>query len=261
MFIHSLSPVAFSFGSFAVKWYGLSYVMGLLGAWLGVRRFVRRDYPHLSSTHLDDLFSWMVLGMLVGGRLGYALFYEPEMFLSPWHLLEVWKGGMSFHGAVMGIALTGLYSCKRLGFSSRYIADRVALFAPFGIFLGRIANFINAEHYGRETTMPWGVIFSTVDQIQRHPSQIYEALCEGMFLWLLLAILYYFYQIHHKKGALLGVFLLGYSVARWICEYFRVPDGYFLNLTYGQFLCIPLIVAGILLLVKRVDVKNHALSS
>lgn len=250
-FIHSFSPVAIDFGFFQIKWYGIAYVIGLVFAWMGIRRMVVRDYPQVPLSHLDDLFSWMVLGLLLGGRLGYAAFYEPKLFVSPADLLKVWQGGMSFHGAVIGIAIAGIYFSRRLGFSTRYIADRIALFAPFGIFLGRMANFINSEHVGYPTDMPWAVVFPAVDNLPRHPSQIYEALLEGLVLWAFLGVLSYFYKLEQRcKGALFGAFLLGYAAARWICEYYRVPDGYFMNLTYGQFLGIPLAIAGVLFLVR-----------
>lgn len=261
-FVHTISPIAVSLGFFDIKWYGISYVLGLLVTWAGIRRMAARDYPRVPLTNLDDLFSWMVIGLLLGGRLGYAAFYEPQIFLQPLDLLKVWEGGMSFHGAVLGIAIAGIYSSRRVGFSTRYIADRIALFAPFGIFLGRIANFINSEHVGYPTDLPWAVVFPLIDNVPRHPSQLYEALFEGLFLWALLGVLYYFYELDKRqKGGLFGVFLLGYAVARWVCEYYRMPDGYFLGLTYGQFLSIPLAIAGLLFLLRGQTEKRQVKSA
>lgn len=250
-YIHNFSPDAISIGSIHIKWYGISYVLALIFTWLGLRRYVKRDYPQIPMEKLDDLSSWLVAGLLLGGRLGYALFYEPSMFLTPIELLKVWQGGMSFHGAVLGIALCGIYACKRIGYSVRYIADKLGIFAPLGIFLGRLANFINSEHYGYPTDVPWAVVFPMVDQQPRHPSQLYEALLEGMVLGALMAILHYFYKLDEKrKGSLFGAFLMGYAVTRWVCEYFRVPDGYFMNLTYGQFLGLPLFIIGLMLIIR-----------
>lgn len=257
VYIHNLSPVAFSVGSFDVRWYGLSYVLGMFYVWWGMRRRLPLIYKHATPRLIDDLASYLVVGMLLGGRLGYVFLYDIQMLWTPLRILEVWNGGMAFHGAVLGIALAALYACQRMKLSARVVADVLALYAPIGIFLGRIANFINSEHAGHPTHANWGVVFPTIDGVIRHPSQLYEAVLEGLLIYFLVWIVSVYYENPYRyRGKVFGFFLLFYAVFRSICEIFRVPDGYFLGLTFGQFLSLPLVIAGIFLVVARP--KNSA---
>jgi phosphatidylglycerol---prolipoprotein diacylglyceryl transferase len=271
----ALNPVAFQvgpftlaetiLGPFSVRWYALAYIAGLLIGWfwasylLSCKALWKNQEPIITKAQLEDLISWVALGVILGGRLGYVLFYKPaEYFANPAKIFQVWEGGMSFHGGFLGVmlALFSFSRVKKISFLS--VSDLVAAVVPIGLFLGRIANFINAELYGRVTTMPWGVIFpdhTTFGGVTepRHPSQLYEAFAEGIVLFIVLKWFILHRNAFFKRGRLTAIFLMGYGVARIICEAFREPDwflGYWLTLgpsgvTQGMILSIPMILIGI----------------
>lgn len=242
------SPIAFWIGSWPVRWYGVAYGVGFLLTWLYGRLWVRqKKFPGVSATDLDDFVNWAMIGIVVGGRLGHVLLYYPIYYIQhPWELLQVWKGGMAFHGGLLGaIVAMGLYTrIRQIPFLS--FADCISCGAPFGFFLGRLANFLNQELYGRITSMPWGVTFPEVDGHLRHPSQLYEAGLEGVGLFLFLFYCMWFRSL--LPGQLSSLFIFGYGVTRWICEYFRSPEeGMAMGVTIGQWYSLPLIFAGLYL--------------
>ncbi len=252
-------PVLLRVGPLAIRWYALAYIAGLLiGLWL-VRRLVQRRPAVATPDQVSDFLTWATLGVVLGGRLGYVLFYQPTRFLShPWEILEVWGGGMSFHGGMLGVAVAIVLFCRRQNLSILGVADRIAVAAPVGLFLGRIANFINGELWGREAPdwLPWAMIFpgDLAGNVPRHPSQIYQALMEGVLLFCLMLFLARSEAIRARFGTLTGVFLCGYAVARSTGELFRQPDPFlgflFAGATMGQLLSLPMFVAGIVLIAR-----------
>ncbi len=248
----AIEPVLFEFGPIAIRWYALAYVAGLLLGWWYLRTLAVRPPPVMTQRQADDLLLWATLGVLLGGRVGYVLIYNPGFYFDhPMEILAVWRGGMAFHGGLVGVLLaTGLF-CWRQKLSFLAVSDLVACVTPIGLFLGRIANFINGELYGRMTEVPWGVVFPNGGPKARHPSQIYEALLEGALLFLLLYVLMRFTNARDKPGLLGGVFLGGYAIVRYGVEYYRQPDTQVgligPGLTMGQVLCVPLFLAGLAL--------------
>ncbi|UZD89915.1 prolipoprotein diacylglyceryl transferase [Cognatishimia activa] len=284
-----ISPEIFtiSLGSFefALRWYAMAYIVGILIAWrITVRavetpRLWNAQGAPMDRLRVEDLLTWAILGVIIGGRLGFVLFYQPGYYLShPEDILKVWQGGMAFHGGMLGVVIAGWIYCLRHGLPKASVADAIALGVPVGLMLGRISNFINAELWGRATDLPWGVAFPGFDaqdcgQLQglcaRHPSQLYEAALEGV---LLLAVLLW---LAWKKGALkapgriTGVFFLGYGLARFAVEFFRQPDAQFISegnplglalhfggvgLTMGQILSLPMILGGLWLMRRAAKV-------
>jgi phosphatidylglycerol:prolipoprotein diacylglycerol transferase len=256
----AIEPEIFTIGPFAVRWYALAYIAGLLLGWWYMLRLVRNDRLGFSgrgmqTKFVDDFFVWATAGVILGGRLGYVLFYNPKYYLGhPVEIFYVWQGGMSFHGGLLGvIAAMALFARhRRIGFFA--IADAVACAAPIGLFFGRIANFINGELWGRVTDVPWAVVFPKAGPDPRHASQIYEAGLEGAVLFAVLWFLVRRSDASHRPGFLSGVFLLGYSAARAFVELFRQPDpqlGFlFGGVTMGQLLSVPMIAFGIYLIVR-----------
>lgn len=253
----NISPIAFELGPFIVRWYALAYMAGILIGWRYALSLVaktskegdkeKHNRPHASD--IDDFITWAVIGIVAGGRLGYVLFYAPYLFLqNPMEVLMVWKGGMSFHGGLMGVLLAMLLFSKRKGVPFLRLSDVVCACAPIGLFFGRIANFINAELYGRFTDSSFGIIFPDGSGRPRHPSQIYEAALEGLLLFVLLAVLIRKPALRDRPGLISGVFLLGYGLSRLFVENFREPDaqiGYIAGvITMGQILCLPMIILG-----------------
>ena len=225
-----IDPVAFTIGPVSVRWYGLAYMFGLLFAWLYIRALVKNTSlwpgkPPIAPDKTDDLLLWTTLGIVIGGRLGNVLFYDPSYYFSnPLEIFAIWKGGMAFHGGVIGVILAVYLFARANKTSVLSIADLVCAAAPVGIFFGRLANFINQEVVGRTSDVPWAMVFPAVDDIPRHPSQLYEATLEGLLLFLLCR-----YFTHTRKslgspGVVAGVFFLGYGLARIIAENFRVYD-------------------------------------
>ncbi|MBS0559668.1 MAG: prolipoprotein diacylglyceryl transferase [Proteobacteria bacterium] len=249
------NPVAVQVGPFAIRWYALAYIAGLVLGWRLLRRMVVAAPQVATPLQADDFLTWATLGVVLGGRLGYVLFYQPGVYLAqPWLILQVWHGGMSFHGGALGVGIAILVFCRRNGIPLLGMADRVAVCVPIGLGLGRIANFINGELWGRQAPdwLPWAMIFPTGGPIPRHPSQIYQALMEGLVLFTVMFALSRSRAVRERFGTLTGAFLVGYGIARIVGETFRQPDAFlgFLwgGLTMGQLLSAPMVVAGIWLI-------------
>lgn len=251
----AIDPVAFSIGPISVKWYGLAYAAGLLLGWWYIRRLLRTPrlwpgaQPPFKPEVTDDLFVWVALGVVVGGRLGHVLFYEPSLYLSdPIQILMVHKGGMAFHGGMLGTIIAMYLFARRHGLRPSSVMDPVSAAVPIGLFFGRVANFINAEVVGRETSLPWGIVFPGYGPEPRHPSQLYEALLEGLVMFLILAWLVYRRDGLKKRGLVGGAFLLGYGAFRLICESYKLDEYQVFGsipLTTGAIYCIPMIAVGL----------------
>ena len=240
MFINNFDPVAIQIFSIEIRWYSLAYIFGILIGWLYCKKILIKD-KNISKL-FDDLISYLIIGIILGGRLGYVIFYNLEYFLSnPIEILMIWHGGMSFHGGLLGVLASTIIYAKKHNVNKFIFLDLIAGSAPIGIFLGRIANFVNSELYGRETNILWSVIFTKIDNIARHPSQIYEALLEGIILFF---ILFFFIKKNYllKPGLISSLFLIFYSLFRFLVEFFRVPDQQvgliYLNLTIGQIISL-----------------------
>jgi phosphatidylglycerol:prolipoprotein diacylglycerol transferase len=257
-----IDPVLIELGPFAIRWYALAYVAGIfLGWWLLKRLSDRSTPPLLSQKALDDIIIYAILGIILGGRLGYVLFYNPEYYLAyPLHALQVWKGGMSFHGGLFGVIIAMWLFARRFEIPFLRLTDCLAVCAPIGLFFGRIANFINGELWGRVTDVPWAIIFPTGGPVPRHPSQLYEAGLEGLLLFIILLFLAFKTSISQKVGVLSGLFLLGYGAARSFVEQYREPDqqlGMLWDLvTMGQLLSLPMILGGVYLVIRAFFGKN-----
>ncbi|WP_204113342.1 prolipoprotein diacylglyceryl transferase [Shimia biformata] len=280
-----ISPELFSFTvggfEFALRWYALAYIVGILVAWWIMARTVKRDalWPGdrspMSAPQVEDFLTWAIIGVILGGRLGSVLFYNPGYYLAhPGEILQVWKGGMSFHGGFLGVVIAAWIFAGRNNIPKLAISDALALSVAPGLFLGRIANFINAELWGRQTDMPWGVVFpgeaaqdcgQLTALCARHPSQLYEALLEGLLLGGLLLWMAWRRGALKKPGLIAGLFFAGYGVARFLVEFVRQPDAQFVSegnplglavhvggigLTMGQLLSLPMIAAGLWLAIR-----------
>jgi len=253
----AIDPVLISIGPLAIRWYSLAYIAGILLGWryiLGLAAM--RKQKGIDAAAIDDLIVWLVLGVILGGRLGYVLFYKAGYYLAnPLEALYVWQGGMSFHGGALGVILAmALFSRKR-DIAFLPLADMVVCAVPIGLFFGRIANFINGELFGRPTDVPWAVVFPRGGPEPRHPSQLYESFLEGLVLFLILTALWRYTRLYERPGAMGGVFLMGYGAFRFFVEFFREPDahlGYLVSgATMGQFLSLPMIVFGLWLVARR----------
>ena len=250
MFINNFDPVAFEFLTFEIRWYSLSYIAGIVLAWIYIKKFILKETEY--SKYIDDLISYVIIGIIIGGRFGYVIFYNFEYYINnPLEILMIWTGGMSFHGGVLGVIISTYLFCKKNKLSTFYFLDLISLSAPIGIFLGRIANFINSELYGTRTDFFLAVIFEKVDTVSRHPSQLYEAFFEGIILFILLNFIYKKY-INYKPGVLSALFLIFYSVFRFIIEFTREPDAHiglvFMELSQGQVMSILFFVVGLIIL-------------
>jgi phosphatidylglycerol:prolipoprotein diacylglycerol transferase len=253
----AINPILISIGPFSVRWYALAYIVGIIAGWFYARAIISSERlwggpAPLTVTDFDDFVIWITLGIILGGRIGYVLFYNlPHFAENPIEILQLWNGGMSFHGGVLGCIVAIVLFAMRRGIPVLSLADVTAAVAPIGLFLGRIANFINGELWGRRTDVPWAMIFPHGGPVPRHPSQLYEATLEGVVLFIVLALLVRFGALK-RPGVVTGVFAIGYGVARITCEFFREPDvqlGFLWGgLTMGMLLCIPLILAGIAVL-------------
>ena len=253
----AIDPVLISIGPFAVRWYALAYIVGILLGWLYARIILRSEKlwggpAPITVRDFDDFVLWVTLGIILGGRIGYVLFYNPGYFAAhPLESLQLWKGGMSFHGGFVGCVLAVVLFARRRGLSILSLGDITCAAGTIGIFLGRIANFINGELWGRPSDLPWAMIFPTGGPQPRHPSQLYEASLEGLALFVVLGLLIRAGALR-RPGFILGAFAFGYGLARSICELFREPDvqiGYLWGgLTMGMLLSLPLILAGIVLM-------------
>jgi len=254
MFINNFDPVAIEIFSFEIRWYSLAYIIGILLGWyLAKKVIVNNDI----KDKFDDYITYVIIGLILGGRLGYVLFYNVNYYLDNFFdIFKIWQGGMSFHGAVIGIIIASIIFLKKNNDNIFEYLDIIALVSPIGIFFGRIANFINSELYGHETSLPWAVQFIKIDTLYRHPTQLYEAILEGIILFL---IMIYFWNKNFLKipGKLSALFLIFYSSFRFIIEYFRVPDeqlGYLiLNLTMGQLISSIFFITGLYLYYLKND--------
>jgi phosphatidylglycerol---prolipoprotein diacylglyceryl transferase len=253
----TIDPVLVSIGPFAVRWYALAYIAALLLGWrycnMLARRWAARGTPAATPQELDDFLVWATIGVVLGGRIGYVLFYNFAFYLQhPGQALELWHGGMSFHGGAIGVFIAIALFCHQRRLLLLPFADLIACAVPIGLFLGRIANFINGELWGRPSDVPWAMIFPTGGPLPRHPSQLYEATLEGLVLFLILLILQRSDAVRARRGTLCGAFLIGYGAFRIVAEFFREPDqqlGFLIaGATMGQLLSVPLILAGLFLI-------------
>lgn len=257
MLIHpQFDPVALRLGPLAVHWYGLMYLAGFLAfTWLGKRRAAAQSWHGVSERDVDDMLFYGVLGVVLGGRLGQVLFYEPgEYFSHPLEIFAIWKGGMSFHGGLLGVLLAMGWFARKTGKAFFQVTDFVAPLVPLGLMAGRIGNFINGELWGRvaDPSLPWAMVFPRVDALPRHPSPLYQAAGEGLLLFILL----WFYSARQRpRAAVSGLFLLGYGTLRFYAEYFREPDAGIFGLSHivsmGQWLSLPMALIGIWLITYK----------
>ena len=248
----AIDPVAVAIGPFVVRWYALAYIVGLLLGWRYCLVLADRPPRLVERRDIDDFLVWATLGVVLGGRIGYVLFYQPGYYLQhPIEALYLWHGGMSFHGGALGVTLAILLFTRARRLPVLAFSDVIAEAIPIGLFFGRIANFINGELFGRETDISWAVVFPNGGPVPRHPSQLYEAVCEGLLLFLLLLLAEH-RGARRRPGIVTGLFLIGYAVARMSGELFRQPDaqlGFLVfGTTMGQLLSIPVLIAGIVLI-------------
>jgi phosphatidylglycerol:prolipoprotein diacylglycerol transferase len=253
MFTSNFDPVAFTFLSLEIRWYSLAYIFGIIVGWIYCKKFLIKDKYIFNI--FDDLITYLIIGIILGGRIGYILFYNFDYYLNNLNeIFMLWKGGMSFHGGLIGVLISTILFGKKHNINPLIFLDLISAVAPIGIFLGRIANFLNAELYGKETNLLWGVVFPKVDNFSRHPSQIYEALFEGLILFLILNLLIK-KNLLQKPGIISSYFLILYSFFRFLLEFFREPDiqlGYLVfQMTMGQILSIFLFFIGIGLFLKK----------
>ena len=260
MFINNFDPVAIQIFSVEIRWYSLAYVIGILFGWFLSKRIFIKD--PLLKEKFDDYITYLIIGIIIGGRLGYVLLYNPNFYLNNLiDVFKIWQGGMSFHGGLVGVIAMSVLFAKKNGQDSYIYLDVVSIVAPIGIFFGRIANFINSELYGIETNLPWSVQFIQIDNLYRHPSQLYEAIFEGLILFI---ILIYFRKKGFMKipGLISGLFLIFYSFFRFIIEFVRVPDeqlGYiFFNLTMGQIVSFIFFLIGSYLVITKHEIKKES---
>jgi phosphatidylglycerol:prolipoprotein diacylglycerol transferase len=250
-----IDPVMVRVGPIAIRWYAVAYMAGLLGGWRYLRYLAARPPRPITNEQIDDFLVWATVGVVLGGRLGYVLFYKPLDYLKdPAEIVKVWHGGMSFHGGLLGVLLAIVFFTRRSRLSTLAVGDLIATVAPLGLFFGRIANFINGELVGRlaPPDLPWAMIFPAVGPEPRHPSQLYEAGLEGLVLLLVMHLLWRRESLRLRGGTLTGCFLVGYAAARIFCEFFREPDSFLGPVigqaTMGQVLSVPVALAGVILI-------------
>lgn len=249
-----LDPVALDLGFFTIKWYSLAYLSGILiGYWYLLKLIAQPGAP-LARRHADDMIFYATLGIILGGRLAYVFFYQPAILERPLDIFKLWEGGMSFHGGVLGVSLGILYLARKNGLSWLRVHDYVACCVPFGLFFGRLANFVNGELWGKASEAPWAIVFPTGGEVPRHPSQLYEAALEGVVLGVILWFVFWKTRARYQPGMLVGIFLLGYGVARFTVEFFREADAQLMEfaartgLHMGQWLTLPMIMGGLYLI-------------
>ncbi|MCH9054237.1 MAG: prolipoprotein diacylglyceryl transferase [Proteobacteria bacterium] len=253
----AIDPVLVEFGPLVIRWYALAYVAGLLIGWRYMLRLAEGKPKIMARQDVDDFLLWATLGIILGGRLGYVLFYNAEYFLfRPLEIFAMWRGGMSFHGGLLGVAAAIVLFSRKRGLNLLGVCDLIALVAPIGLFFGRVANFINGELFGRATDVPWAMVFPRGGPAPRHPSQLYEAALEGLVLFLILLAIDRLTGARARHGLLIGVFLTGYGAFRFFVEFFREPDahlGFLLaGATMGQILSLPLLAFGLYLIAAAV---------
>lgn len=254
-YVHDIDPMAISYGWLILPWYWLAYIAGFFIVYFGFFDLIKKGHINLSAKFTHSFLSKGFLFLVLGGRVGYILFYNLSYYLSnPLKVFAIWEGGMSFHGAVLAVILYAIYSSKKEGISLFELTDPISLWAPLGIFLGRIANFVNGELAGRATDVPWAVIFPKFyDQTPRHPSQIYEAVAEGIMVFII--IQFFGKSKLNAKGYCSGLFLILYGLGRFVVEFYRNPDPqlglYFDLFTLGQFFCLAMIIFGIIIIATQ----------
>jgi phosphatidylglycerol:prolipoprotein diacylglycerol transferase len=251
-----IDPVALQIGPLAIRWYALAYIAGIVLGWRLARRIVEAAPPAGTKRQMDDFVTWATLGIILGGRLGYVLFYKAGYYLHhPLEALMVWQGGMSFHGGALGVVAAALLFCRKEGLRPLAFGDRVAVVVPIGLIFGRVANFVNAELYGRPASVPWAMVFPTdPEQLPRHPSQLYQAGLEGVLMFALMWFLWTRTRLRERAGALTGALVAGYGAARILGEFFRQPDAHLGLLagfaTMGQLLSVPMVLVGAWLIAR-----------
>jgi len=251
-----IDPIALQIGPLTIRWYALAYIVGLVSGWRYCLYLAARSPQRIPPGAIDDFLVWATLGVVLGGRLGFVLFYQPAFYFDhPLEIVKVWRGGMSFHGGLLGVIAAVILFARSRGIAVLALADIVAAASPIGLFFGRIANFVNAELWGRVTDVPWGVVFPTGGPMPRHPSQLYEAVLEGLVLFLVLLYATHVRGSLQRPGATTGIFMLGYGSARILVELFREPDALIgllpLGTTWGQWLSVPVILFGVYLFLRR----------
>ncbi len=253
MYIHELNPIAFSLFNFKIYWYSLSYLFGFIFSYFYVKLILSKDFIKISFKMFEDFLGWAVIGVVIGGRIGYVIFYNLNFYLNnPIEILKIWQGGMSFHGGLIGVILSIFFFSKLKQINFLNLLNLVSSCAPIGLFLGRLANFVNRELIGRPTNSDWGVLFFEND-VLRHPSQIYEAIFEGLIIFIVI-----FYIIKKKYYTSINVsalFLIMYGFFRFTIEFYREPDSHlgfiFTNISMGQILCLPMVLLGLIFVKKK----------
>ena len=269
MFIHNFDPVLIDLGFFQIRWYSAAYILGILIGWIYANKIIKStgnnqyNFKQITTEQFDDLIIYLIIGIILGGRLGYVIFYNLDYYSQ--NLLEIfklWQGGMSFHGGLLGVVISIFIFSKKTQINFFKFSDIISCVAPIGILLGRIANFINGELYGKITTLPWGVIFPNAGNLSRHPSQLYEAVLEGIFLFLIINYLALKNKFLYRAGYISGIFLILYSILRILSEIFREPDihiGLLFNyFSTGTLLSLTTIIFGlfIILFIKKNERNN-----
>ena len=252
----SIDPIIISLGFVDIRWYSMAYILAFVFGSLLIKQLNRKSDYILTNSQIDNFFIWAVISVIIGGRVGYVLFYQIKLFyLEPFYIFAIWKGGMSFHGGLIGIILAIYFFSKKNNIKFFYLSDLVSVVAPIGLFLGRISNFINTELYGRITDFPFAIIYPQIDNNPRHPSQLYESFFEGLVLFIIL--FFYFNKNFNKNniGNISALFLIFYSIFRFSIEFLREPDlqlGLFFNyFSMGQILCVPLFFVGLFILLRK----------
>lgn len=253
-----VSPIALDLGFFALKWYSLAYLAGIILGYWQLSKMISQPGAPIAQRHADDLFFYATLGIILGGRLGYAMFYAPELLTEPQNLIKLWEGGMSFHGGLLGVVLAIAWVSWRAGLNFVRVCDYISVCVPFGLLFGRLANFMNGELWGREagSSVAWAMIFPGGGPIARHPSQLYEAALEGLVLAIVLLFLFWRTKARWRTGLLVGTFTFGYALARFTVEFYREPDSQLQDFamrtgfSMGQWLTIPMMAVGLFFLIR-----------
>jgi phosphatidylglycerol---prolipoprotein diacylglyceryl transferase len=251
----NIDPVLFEIGVFAIRWYSLAYIAGLVLGWVYVKRLAAMTPAVCDGNAVDDFLTWATVGVVLGGRLGMVLFYQFDYYMAnPAKIIAVWEGGMSFHGGFLGVVIAAIIFTRKRGINPLRFGDLLGCAAPIGLFFGRVANFINGELWGRAADVPWAMIFPTGGPFPRHPSQLYEAALEGLVLFAVLFAMSRSESVRRRPGLLMGTFIAGYGIARSIAEMFREPDTYIgflaFGTTWGQWLSLPMIATGIYFIIR-----------
>ncbi len=263
----NLNPVAVTLGPLQIHWYALAYLAGFILGWRYILHLIGLDEKRedgvrrVTRTEIDDFLSWSILGVILGGRIGYILFYQFDAYSQdPMEIFKVWHGGMSFHGGALGVIIAMILFSMKRKLPVLRLTDLVCCAVPIGLFFGRLANFVNGELFGRVTDVSWGIVFPNGGPLPRHPSQLYEAFLEGLELFTIMMVMAHKFTIREMPGILSGVFLLGYGISRIIVEHFREPDeqlGYLFNMvTMGQTLSAPMIFFGTFLIIRALHKKS-----